>query len=60
MKALRRATGLALLLTYAVIVLGAWVRATGSGLSCPDWPTCYGRGCARARSRRVPVTPTTG
>jgi heme A synthase len=42
MKALRRATGLALLLTYAVIVLGAWVRATGSGLSCPDWPTCYG------------------
>jgi heme a synthase len=42
MRALRRATGLALLLTYAVIVLGAWVRATGSGLSCPDWPTCYG------------------
>jgi heme A synthase len=23
-------------------VLGAWVRATGSGLACPDWPTCYG------------------
>jgi cytochrome c oxidase assembly protein subunit 15 len=42
MRALRRATGLALLLTYTVIVLGAWVRATGSGLSCPDWPTCYG------------------
>jgi heme a synthase len=42
MRALRRASGLALLLTYAVIVLGAWVRATGSGLSCPDWPTCYG------------------
>jgi heme a synthase len=41
MRALRRASGLALLLTYAVIVLGAWVRATGSGLSCPDWPTCY-------------------
>jgi cytochrome c oxidase assembly protein subunit 15 len=42
MVALRRATGVALVLTYAVIVLGAWVRATGSGLSCPDWPTCYG------------------
>ena len=42
MRALRRATGRALLLTYAVIVLGAWVRATGSGLACPDWPTCYG------------------
>ena len=42
MTALRRATGVALVLTYVVIVLGAWVRATGSGLSCPDWPTCYG------------------
>jgi len=42
MTALRRATGLALLLTYALIVLGAWVRATASGLACPDWPTCYG------------------
>src|SRR5690606_30576876 len=30
------------LLTYALIVLGAWVRATASGLACPDWPTCYG------------------
>ena len=43
MRALRRTAGAALLLTYAVIVLGAWVRATGSGLSCPDWPTCYGQ-----------------
>jgi heme a synthase len=42
MRALRRATGIALMLTYALIVLGAWVRATGSGLACPDWPTCYG------------------
>jgi heme a synthase len=42
MTALRRATGIALVLTYALIVIGAWVRATGSGLACPDWPTCYG------------------
>src|ERR671914_1018263 len=42
MKALHRAAGAALVLTYALIVLGALVRATGSGLSCPDWPTCYG------------------
>lgn len=42
MRALRWTTGVALALTYGVIVLGAWVRATGSGLSCPDWPTCYG------------------
>jgi len=42
MRALRLAAGGAALLTFCLIVLGAWVRATGSGLSCPDWPTCYG------------------
>jgi heme a synthase len=41
-RALRWASGVALVLTYGLIVLGAWVRATNSGLSCPDWPTCYG------------------
>lgn len=25
-----------------VIFMGAIVRATGSGLGCPDWPFCYG------------------
>jgi heme a synthase len=40
--ALRRAVVVAIALTFCLIVLGAWVRATGSGLSCPDWPTCYG------------------
>jgi heme A synthase len=29
--------------TYLLIVVGATVRVTGSGLGCPDWPTCYGR-----------------
>lgn len=28
--------------TYALIVLGGVVRATGSGLGCPDWPLCHG------------------
>lgn len=41
-----RALGLAFLglagLTYGLIVLGALVRAHGAGLSCPDWPLCFG------------------
>ncbi len=28
--------------TFVLMVLGSWVKATGSGLSCPDWPQCYG------------------
>lgn len=27
---------------YALIVLGAVVRAHGAGLACPDWPLCFG------------------
>jgi len=30
-------------MTYGLIILGGWVRANNAGLSCPDWPTCYGR-----------------
>lgn len=33
----------AAMVTYAVIVAGAVVRVTGSGLGCPDWPTCHGQ-----------------
>ena len=29
--------------TYALIVLGGVVRATDSGLACPDWPLCHGQ-----------------
>ncbi|MCH8900863.1 MAG: COX15/CtaA family protein [Chloroflexi bacterium] len=28
--------------TFALIVLGGVVRATGSGDACPDWPRCQG------------------
>ena len=38
----RMALGIAAL-AFAVVVLGAWVRLTGAGLGCPDWPGCYGR-----------------
>jgi protoheme IX farnesyltransferase len=29
-------------LTFTLVVIGAIVRVTGSGLGCPDWPLCYG------------------
>lgn len=29
--------------TYFTIVLGAWVRINGAGLTCPDWPLCHGK-----------------
>ena len=33
----------AVVLTLCVVVFGAFVRLSDAGLSCPDWPTCYGR-----------------
>jgi heme A synthase len=29
--------------TFALIAVGALVRATGSGEGCPGWPRCFGR-----------------
>jgi len=39
----RYLAALSALATYALIVLGGTVRATNSGLACPDWPRCHGQ-----------------
>jgi cytochrome c oxidase assembly protein subunit 15 len=38
-----RIAWLAALMTASTIVFGGFVRLSDAGLSCPDWPTCYGR-----------------
>lgn len=43
MKSLPKVLTLAaLILTFVVIVLGAYTRLKDAGLGCPDWPGCYG------------------
>ena len=39
----RRVAFVALAALAAIVLTGAAVRLTGSGLGCPDWPKCYGR-----------------
>ncbi len=29
--------------TLVLVALGSFVRATGAGLACPDWPLCFNR-----------------
>ncbi|NII56161.1 COX15/CtaA family protein [Luteibacter sp. SG786] len=42
-KFLRTLALLAALFAFCVVMFGAFVRLSNAGLSCPDWPTCYGK-----------------
>ncbi len=39
---LKALTVLTLVLTFELVLVGAFTRLTDSGLGCPDWPGCYG------------------
>ncbi|HZP66801.1 MAG TPA: COX15/CtaA family protein [Rudaea sp.] len=43
LRSVRRLAWIAAALALLVIVFGAFVRLSNAGLSCPDWPTCYGK-----------------
>lgn len=43
MSSYKRLVGFTTVLTFLLIMLGAFVRLTDAGLGCPDWPGCYGK-----------------
>src|SRR5205809_2737394 len=52
-RAYARIAAIALVALGLIVLTGAGVRLTGSGLGCPDWPKCYGQAVAPLETHAI-------